>query len=271
MNRWANRVAVVTGASSGIGAACCKDLVAKGMLVVGLARRQNRLEEIKAALPADQAARFHYKQCDVSDEQQVIESFAWIDKTLGGADVLVNNAGITRYTTVTAEGNSADLRAILDTNVLGVSWCTRELFQSMQRRKIEDGHVVIINSVAGHRVPNVPGFNFNMYAPSKHAITALTEVLRQEFLNKGTKIKITVSDAHSPSNHVHRMHLYSSTQSISPGAVDTEIINKDAFSNIDEFPLLLAENVADAVTYCIQTPPNVQIHELTIKPMGEKF
>lgn len=250
MNRWSNRVAVVTGASSGIGAACCKDLVAKGMVVVGLARRENRLEEIKASLPADQAARFHYHKCDVSDEQQVIETFAWIDETLGGADVLVNNAGIARQTTVTGEGNSADLRAILDTNVLGVSWCTREAFQSMHRRNINDGHVVIVNSICGHRVPILPGVGLNMYAPSKHAITALTEVLRQEFLNKGTKTKIT---------------------SISPGAVDTEIIDKEAFKKVGEFPLLRSEDVADAVSYCIQTPPNVQIHELTIKPVGEKF
>ncbi|KAL7744779.1 hypothetical protein ACLKA6_007077 [Drosophila palustris] len=250
MNRWSNRVAVVTGASSGIGAACCKDLVAKGFVVVALARRENRLEEIKAALPADQAARFHCRKCDVSDETQVIETFAWIDKTLGGADVLVNNAGISRNIKIIGEGNSADLRAILDTNLLGVSWCSREAFQSMQRRKVDDGHVVIINSVAGHQVPHIPGFSFNMYAPSKHAITALTEVLRQEFRTAGTKTKIT---------------------SISPGAVDTEILDKSNFDKIDEFPLLHAEDVADAVSYCILTPPNVQIHELTIKPVGEQF
>lgn len=196
MNRWLNRTAVVTGASSGIGAAVCKDLVAKGLVVVGLARRENRLQELKAELPADQAARFHYRKCDISDEQQVIDTFAWIEKTLGGTDVLINNAGIVRHTAIVDQGNAADLRAILDTNVLGVSWATREAFQSQLRRKVDDGHIVIVNSVAGHSVPNVPGFSFNMYAPSKHAITALTEVLRQEFLIKGTKTKITVSNDH---------------------------------------------------------------------------
>lgn len=196
MNRWLNRTAVVTGASSGIGAAVCKDLVAKGLVVVGLARRENRLQELKAELPADQAARFHYRKCDISDEQQVIDAFAWIDKTLGGTDVLVNNAGIIRQTKIIEQGNSADLRAILDTNVLGVSWATREAFQSQLRRKVDDGHIVIVNSVTGHRVPHVPGHSFNMYAPSKHAITGLTEVLRQEFINKGTKTKITVSNDH---------------------------------------------------------------------------
>ncbi|EDW62972.1 farnesol dehydrogenase [Drosophila virilis] len=250
MDRWLNRVAVVTGASSGIGEACCKDLVAKGLVVVGLARRENRLQELKAKLPADQAKRFHYRKCDVSVEQQVIDTFAWIDKQLGGADVLINNAGIVRHTKIISEGNSADLRSILDTNVLGVSWCTREAFLSLERRKVDDGHILIVNSIAGHSVPVVPQMSLNMYAPSKHAITALTEVLRQEFLNKGTKIKIT---------------------SISPGGVDTEIIDKSLLERVGDFPMLRSEDVADAISYCIQTPPNVQIHELTIKPIGERF
>lgn len=193
MDRWHNRVAVVTGATAGIGAACCRDLVAKGMIVVGLARRLHRLEELKASLPDEQATRFYGHQCDVSVEQQVIDSFAWIDKTVGGTDVLVNNAGITRRIRITDEGNSEDLMQIINTNLMGVTWCTREAFRSMERRNINDGHMIIINSVAGHGVPVIPGLNFNMYPPSKHALTALTEVLRQEFLNKGTMIKITVS------------------------------------------------------------------------------
>ncbi|XP_046865320.1 farnesol dehydrogenase-like [Drosophila willistoni] len=250
MERWLNRVAVVTGASSGIGAACCKDLVAKGMIVVGLARREERLQELKASLPADQAKRFIGHKCDVSDEKHVIETFAWVDKNLGGADVLINNAGIISETLITSPNNSVDLRAILDTNVLGVSWCTREAFLSQQRRKVNDGHVVIINSILGHGVPFVEGFNFNLYGPSKYALTAMTEVLRQEFQNKGTQTKIT---------------------SVSPGAVDTEIIPENVKKAVTVFPKLRSEDVADAVTYCIQTPPNVQIHELTIKPIGEKF
>lgn len=195
MDRWTSRVAVVTGASSGIGAACCKDLLAKGMVVVGLARRENRLLELKAALPADQAKRFHARKCDVSKEQEVIDAFKWIDSTLGGADVLVNNAGIMRFNVgVTNEGNSQDLRDIVETNILGVAWCTREAFRSLQERKVDDGHILIINSGAGHRVPVIPNVSLGLYPPSKYAITALTETLRQEFLNKQTKTKITVSE-----------------------------------------------------------------------------
>ncbi|XP_017056857.1 farnesol dehydrogenase-like [Drosophila ficusphila] len=250
MNRWLNRVAVVTGASAGIGAACCRDLVAKGMVVVALARRDKVLKDIKSSLPADQAARFHFRPCDVSKEQEVVDAFAWIDKTLGGADVLINNAGIVRNTTLTDLGNSDDLRAILEVNVLGVTWCTREAFQSLQRRKVNDGHVVIINSVVGHKVPVVEDFSWNIYPASKHAITALVEVLRQEFNQKGTKTKIT---------------------SISPGVVATEIFEAGSWEYPTGRPMLRSEEVADAVSYCIQTPPNVQIHELIIKPVGEHF
>ncbi|KAH8419661.1 hypothetical protein KR009_000401, partial [Drosophila setifemur] len=251
MNRWLNRVAVVTGASSGIGAACCKDLVAKGMVVVGLARREERLKELKASLPAEQAARFHGHKCDVSKEQEVIDTFKWIDTKLGGADVLVNNAGIVRPGVgILSEGNSETLRSILDTNVLGVSWCTREFYRSLKQRNVNDGHVLIVNSVVGHKVPIIPGISLGMYSPSKHAITSITEVLRQEFLNNKSQIKIT---------------------SISPGTVDTEIINDSTRQLLPDLPLLNSEDVADAVSYCISTPPNVQIHELIIKPIGEAF
>jgi len=193
MDRWTNRVAVVTGASSGIGSACCKDLVAKGLVVVGLARREERLKQLKESLPADQQARFHGRKCDVSVEQQVVDAFTWIDETLGGADVLVSNAGITTDSLITDADNAADMRAVLDTNVLGFVWCAREAFRSQQKRNVTDGHVVVINSVVGHKIPVMPGFGFKMYAPSKFAVTALVEVLRQEFQQKKTQTKITVS------------------------------------------------------------------------------
>ncbi|KAH8346523.1 hypothetical protein KR084_002144, partial [Drosophila pseudotakahashii] len=265
MNRWLDRVAVVTGASSGIGAACCRDLVAKGMVVVGLARREQRLQELKASLPADQASRFHCRPCDVRIKQQVKDTFAWIDQTLGGADVLINNAGIARNTNITDEGNSDDLQAILETNVLGVIWCTRQMFHSLQRRKVNDGHVVIMNSVSGHHVPMLEGVKFNMYSPSKHALTSLTEVLRQEFIKKGTNHKITVGNGYLECILFNK----SLFQSISPGIVDTEIFGAGSFDQPIGLPMLSSEDVADAVSYCIQTPPNVQIHELIMKPIGE--
>lgn len=192
MERWQNKIAVVTGASAGIGAATCKALVEKGMIVVGLARRVDKMEnQTRPLIAVEYQKNFHTQKCDVGDEESVKAAFAWIKEKFGGIDVLINNAGICPPSALMAPDNSVDVKNILNTNVLGVVWCTREAFRSMKERDV-DGHVVIINSIAGHRIPNIPGFSFHMYAPSKHAVTAMTEVLRQEFLTLKTKVKVTV-------------------------------------------------------------------------------
>lgn len=106
--------------------------------LTGLDLRELRLLAVKDELSVKQASRFHYRKCDVSNEQQVIDTFAWIDKQLGGADVLVNNAGIIRPISLPDQLNSRDVRATVDINVLGVAWCTREAFLSLQCRKVND-------------------------------------------------------------------------------------------------------------------------------------
>lgn len=193
MDRWIGKVAVVTGASSGIGAAIAVDLAKAGMIVIGLARRQGRVDELKARVPADAVGALHSYKCDVSVESEIVATFAWIRAEFGGIDVLINNAGIvSQNTKLIGANNSAEIRAVIDTNVLALVWCTREAFASMKERAV-DGHVVLINSVMGHGVPLIPGTpSTNIYPPSKHAVTAMTEVLRQEFQAEGTKIKITV-------------------------------------------------------------------------------
>lgn len=193
MERWQNKIAVVTGASAGIGAAICKALAEKGMTVVGLARRVEKMEYQTRPLIAEEYQKnFHSHKCDVGDEESVKTAFDWIVEKFGGVDVLVNNAGVIKMTSLVAPDNSQMIKDTVNTNVMGVVWCTREAFRNMKQRNF-DGHVIIINSVAGHIVPNIPGFNLNIYPPTKHAVTAMTEVLRQEFLTQETKIKVTVS------------------------------------------------------------------------------
>ena len=193
MERWRNKIAVVTGASAGIGAATCKALVENGMIVVGLARRVEKIEtEVRPQLSETKKQNFYSHKCDVSDEQCVKDTFAWLEQRFGGVDVLINNAGICKETTLLAENNADDIRSTVNTNILGVVWCTREAFRNMKKRNA-DGHVVLVNSVAGHLVPRLPGFNFNIYPSTKYALTAMTEVLRREFMENNTKVKITVS------------------------------------------------------------------------------
>uniref|UniRef100_A0A1B0FBK0 Dehydrogenase n=1 Tax=Glossina morsitans morsitans TaxID=37546 RepID=A0A1B0FBK0_GLOMM len=150
MERWHNKLAIVTGASAGIGAACTKALLSAGLRVIGLARREQKLEELKESLPQVQKSKFIPRKCDVSKEQDVLAAFEWSEKELGGVDVLLNNAGITRQTELVAPNNTEKIRQVIDTNVMGVLWCTREAFQRMHKRGNE-GHILIINSLAGQQ------------------------------------------------------------------------------------------------------------------------
>ncbi|CAD7079474.1 unnamed protein product [Hermetia illucens] len=244
MERWHNRVAVVTGASSGIGAAVAEDLVKAGLVVVALARRESRLQENKKSLPTDLQSRYHPIKCDVTNEDDVKKAFAWVDETLGGTDILVNNAGTFHYgENLIDPGNTEIIRKTLDTNVTAVVFCVREAFNSMKKRNF-DGHVIIVNSVVGHTTERIPGGN--IYQPSKYAVTAMAQTYRHEFAHAGTKVKIT---------------------SISPGAVDTELVPGGLLESFG-IPYLSPADISNAILYAIATPPNVQIYELTIEPVA---
>lgn len=191
MNRWENKVAVVTGASSGIGASCVKALLKSGLITVGLARRQNRINEIKAGLPENLQSRLHALTCDVSQENNVKEAFKWINENLGGTDILINNAGILKSGELIGTDNTKEIVDTVNTNILGVYYCTKEAFTSMKERK-SDGHVVLLNSTAGHTAYFGDDPSYNIYCGTKHAITAMTETYRQEFQRNGTNVKVTV-------------------------------------------------------------------------------
>lgn len=253
MKRWVGKVAVVTGASAGIGAAIVEQLVEEGLQVVGLARRVEAVEELAKKLTGKKG-KLHAIKTDITKEEDILNAFKWIKANVGPIHILVNNAGIVQDNQLMT-GETAKWRKTFDTNVLGLCIATREAVNSMIDNKI-DGHVIHINSVAGHRLFNFPGID--IYAASKHAVTALTETLRHEINHNKLKIKIT---------------------SVSPGYVDTEIlyVNKivDAHPELRESlpkaPALKSEDIADAVLYALSTPPHVQIHEIIIKPVGEPF
>ncbi|XP_049297259.1 farnesol dehydrogenase-like [Anopheles funestus] len=244
MDRWQGKVAMVTGASSGIGAATVIALAKAGMITFGLARRVERVEELKKDLPAEVRERLHAIRCDVTKEEDILSAFREVEQKFGGVDVLINNAGVARssYGVLDAKNTQA-IRDVIDTNLVALALCSREAYQSMKKRSV-DGHIVHINSILGHNV--LPMNTLNVYPASKYGVTALTETMRHELRMAGTKIKVT---------------------SISPGLVRTEIITNSAA--VADMPILEAEDIADAVLYVLGTPPRVQIHELMIKPVGE--
>ncbi|RZC38141.1 adh short and/or KR domain containing protein [Asbolus verrucosus] len=254
MDRWKGKVAVVTGASAGIGAAIAEKLVDEGLQVAGLARRSERIEELSRKLEG-KAGKLHAVRADISKEEDVLRAFRWVADNLGPVHILINNAGIGQDNSL-VDGDTEKWRKVLDTNVLGLCIATREAIKVMRANGI-DGHIVHINSVAGHVVPNFPGAN--VYPASKHAVTALTETLRQELIHIQSGIKITV-------------------KSVSPGVVDTEILETNDIKLSPEMeesfktlPMLEPEDIADSVAYVLSTPPHVQVHELTVKPVGENF
>lgn len=252
MDRWAGRVAVVTGASSGIGAAICTELVKCGMIVCGLARRKDKVEQLRLSLFGAEG-QLNAVECDITSEESVKRAYQWIEKTLGGIDLLINNAGIVSQSMLLEDNNIRELRSMLEANLIGLCICTRDAIKSMRNRGF-DGHVVNINSIFGHKVNTcVPGSKpiNGMYPACKFALTALTECLRQEVSYIEMGVKVT---------------------NISPGLVENDILTthgSDDNELVKYMPRLKPEDVAQAVIFAITTPQHVLIQDIMIKPMGE--
>ncbi|XP_003493635.1 farnesol dehydrogenase-like [Bombus vosnesenskii] len=246
MDRWVGKVAVVTGASAGIGAAIVKQLVSHGMVVAGLARRVEKIKELEQGLE-ECSGKLHAVECDVSKEESVISAFAWVQENLGPASVLVNNAGMTKESSL-IDGNLEDWHTVFDVNVFGLCLCTKEAIR-MMREAGGEGVIINVNSLAGERVPFIPGFS--VYPASKRAITALAQTLRHELT--GTQIRVT---------------------GISPGLVGTELmVSYSTYSEeaLASFPTLDPEDVASAAIYILTCAPHVVVQDIVLRPLGESW
>ncbi|KAF5288872.1 hypothetical protein FQA39_LY03751 [Lamprigera yunnana] len=250
MDKWKGKIAVITGASSGIGAALTVTLLKEGLIVVGIARRKEKIQELSIS------ENLYAVKADVTKEEDILNAFKWIKDNVGPIHILVNSAGIARVTNL-SEGNTDYWREVLDVNVMALCIATREAVKVMRENNI-DGHIVHLNSIGGHKVLNLP--KINVLNASKHAVTALTETLRLELNTIQSKIKIS---------------------SVSPGFTDTEIYETTAIDsdsvhmlsyikkNLAITPMLNVSDVIDAIIYILSTPSHVQVHELIIKPVGE--
>ncbi|XP_031343982.1 farnesol dehydrogenase-like [Photinus pyralis] len=250
LDRWIGKVAVVTGASSGMGAAITKRLLRENIIVVGFARRN---EEIKQLSTSD---NLHALQVDVTKEDQVVGAFKWVKEHLGPIHILVNCAGIVRLTNY-LDGSVEMWRDMMETNYIGLCIATREAVKDMRANNV-DGHIIHMNDIAGYKMIGVE--HLNVYCASKYPVTAAVEGLRVEL--NGIKSKIKVS-------------------SISPGYVSTPIFDAtlriqpemaDFVNSFDEATVSLdTEDIADTVAYLLSTPPHVQVHDITIRPIGQDF
>ncbi|XP_034033413.1 dehydrogenase/reductase SDR family member 11a [Thalassophryne amazonica] len=253
MERWKGRVALVTGASVGIGAAITRELVQQGMRVVGCARNVDKIEKLAAECQsAGYSGTLIPYKCDLSNEEDILSMFSAIKTLHKGVDVCINNAGLSHNEPLLS-GRTECWRNMMDVNVLALAICTREAYKSMKERNVDDGHIINISSLCGHRVSPNTGLHF--YCATKYAVTALTEGLRQELLEANTHIKATC---------------------ISPGLVETEF----AFRHFNDEPekaaavyesikCLKSEDIASAVTFVLSAPPHVQIADVLIRPVAQ--
>jgi len=254
MDRWIGRVALVTGASAGIGEAVVKDLVRHGMKVVGCARREDKLTTLSTALNG-QTGKFYPRKCDLANEADIRSMFSWITShpELGKVDVCINNAGLSTSETLRA-GSMESWRTMLDVNVLALCLCTQLSVESMVSNKIDDGQIIMIGSMSGHRVPPNPSTRF--YAASKFAVTGLLEGWRQELRDIGGNIRVC---------------------GISPGLVQTEFQaamypdSPDKVAAIhNSVPCLQSEDISGAVSYILACPPHMQVHDILMRPTQQK-
>lgn len=246
-------MALVTGASVGIGAAIAKELVRHGMKVVGCARDVEKIQKLASECQSESLSGVLVPiKCDLTNEDEILSMFAAIKKQHSGVDVCINNAGLAHPESL-LNGKTSGWRNMLDVNILALSICTREAYQSMNERNVDDGHIININSMSGHRV--VPSADVHFYSSTKFAVTALTEGLRQELREANTHIKATC---------------------ISPGVVQTEFFprlhnnNPDkAASPYTKFKPLEAIDIANSVVYVLSAPPHVQIGDIQMRPVEQ--
>ncbi len=240
------KIALITGASSGIGEATAVALAEQGAAVAIAARRLDRLEALKHTLEQDGATVLTL-ELDVTDEAACA---AAVDRTvaeLGGLDIVVNNAGVMLLGPI--EGaDTEDWRRMIDTNVYGLMYLTHAAVPYLLTRG--GGDIVQVSSVAGR----VARAGSGVYNASKFAVNAFSESLRQELTTRGVRVTM-----------------------VEPGAVATElqshITHADTKAGIERWIAgmrpLQADDIARAVVYAVTQPSHVSVNELLIRPTDQ--
>lgn len=237
------KVAVVTGASSGIGEATVRALAAKGAAVAAGARREERLSELVRRVE-EEGGRALPVSCDVTDEGQAHALIRRAEEELGRVDILVNNAGVMLLSTV-QKGLSDQWRQMFEVNIMGLLYTTEAAIGVMKRQGL--GHIVNVSSVAGRKVTRSSN---GVYAGTKFAVNAISEGLRQELIEDNIRVTI-----------------------VEPGAVATELADhitdedaRESISGLMTLERLQAEDIAEAIIYAVTQPERVSVNELLIRP-----
>ncbi len=242
-----DKIAIVTGASSGIGYATALALSRAGAKVAAGARRMDRLESLQSEITKNQGEIFIQK-LDVTIKSECDAFADAVIRKWGAIDILVNNAGLqplSFFKNLKVE----EWDKMIDVNIRGVLYCTAAVINHMMNKK--SGHIVNISSVAG-RIVYPAG---SVYCATKHAVTAFSEGLRQEFSQR-SNIRVTC---------------------IEPGVVATELTNTITDEALEKYvertkqmEALQAEDIADAIVFAVQSPTHVNVNEILIRPTTQE-
>lgn len=193
MEYWKNKIAVVTGASAGIGSQIVEDLAKAGIIVIGLARRVDNVQ-ILAEKNKDAPGKIIPHECDISNVDSISETFKWIEKEFGKVHIIINNAAAPTKHGETLSPNLAHEEIInaINTNFTGLVLCTREAYKLMQKHE-DYAYIINMNSLRGHVSP-ILQLNFtSVYSATKFAVTNHTETIRLDLGAAGNRrIRVTV-------------------------------------------------------------------------------
>ncbi len=236
------RIVVITGASSGIGASCAKMFAREGASLILVARRREKLQALAAELEETYHSQIHLLTMDVSDRQMVKDSLADLPEAWREVDILVNNAGLSRGIDKLQEGQIPNWEEMIDTNIKGLLYVTRSLLPGMIERN--RGHIINIGSIAGHQA-YIGG---NVYCATKAAVRTLSQGMKMDLL--GTPIRVSCVD---------------------PGTVETEFSQVRFRGDTEKADRvyarmnpLTADDIAEIVVFCATRPPHVNVSELLV-------
>jgi 3-hydroxy acid dehydrogenase/malonic semialdehyde reductase len=241
------KIVFITGASSGIGAACARHFAKQGSNLLLCARRFDVIDQLAKELEYEYGINVYAFRLDVRDRKMVNGTIAALPVEWKKIDILINNAGLAAGLDLIQEGQLQDWDDMIDTNIKGLLYVTRDVLPQMIDRN--SGHIINIGSIAGHQIyPRGV-----VYAATKHAVNALSNGLRMDLF--GTKIRVTTVD---------------------PGAVETSFSlvrfkgdTERAAAVYEGMEPLRPEDVADTVIYCATRPPHVNISEVIVMPTSQ--
>jgi NADP-dependent 3-hydroxy acid dehydrogenase YdfG len=244
------KIALITGASSGIGYATAKELATLGYDIIAVARRMDRLKELQEDLnqnPETSDSRVYLAELDVRNKMEVQLFYDALPEDWKAIDVLVNNAGLAKGLSKFYDGDTDHWDQMIDTNIKGLLYVSRTVTPDMIARG--SGHIINIGSIAGKEVYD----NGNVYCGTKFAVDAITKSMRLELAVHGLKVT-----------------------GIHPGAVETEFSVVRFDGDVDRaktvykgYENLVAEDIAEAIGFVVTRKPHVNINDLVIMPQAQ--